>query len=90
MVLYVVGQTPSIDAIIRFITKEWNHVSRPQVFLHEEGYFVVKFASIDDKKEVLLLNHIPLTADCRPMIVKPWTPNFNFHAEILKESFQYG
>lgn len=30
VVLYVVGQTPSIGTIIRFIALEWNNVSKPK------------------------------------------------------------
>ena len=33
IVLYVVSQTPSIGAIIRYITMEWNHVGKPKAYM---------------------------------------------------------
>ena len=43
VVLYVVGETPTIAAVTRFIEKEWNYVSKPKVYVHDDGFFLVKF-----------------------------------------------
>lgn len=32
-VLYVMGQTPTIGVIMRFINMEWNHVNKPKLFI---------------------------------------------------------
>lgn len=45
-------------------------------------FFVVKFYSIDDRNEVLYAG--PHSYNSRPLIVKPWTANFNFNEEVLK------
>lgn len=82
VVVYVVGQTPIIGTIIRFITLEWNTVAKPKVFLHEYGYFLVKFESLRNRNEILYSG--PFTLNNRPMIVKAWTPSFNFHDEIMR------
>ena len=68
VILYVVGQTPSIGVITRYIEQVWNYVSKPKIFLHDKGYFVVKFSSIDDKNEVLYGG--PHMLNSRPIIVK--------------------
>ena len=53
VVLYVVGQTPTLGAIIRFIALEWNNVRKPKVFLHEDCYFLVKFENMEYRNEIL-------------------------------------
>lgn len=82
LIMYVVGDKPSIGAVIRYIDKEWGHVGKPNVFLHDEGYFVVKFCSKRDRDEVLVAG--PHTFFGRPMITKPWSSDFNFQEEILR------
>lgn len=57
-------------------------MSKPKVFLHEDGYFLVKFESLEDRNDIMCdglftLNNIS-------MIMNDWTPNFNFHNEILR------
>ena len=52
MILYVVGSTPTIAAISRFIAKDWNHTRKPHVYLHDDGYFVIHFASIEDRDDI--------------------------------------
>ncbi|XP_056697410.1 uncharacterized protein [Spinacia oleracea] len=80
--MYVVGEKPSIGAVLRFIEKEWQQVSKPQIFLHDEGYFVIRFQSKKDKESVLVAG--PHMFFGKPMIVKPWTTSFNFQEEILR------
>ncbi|XP_056698436.1 uncharacterized protein [Spinacia oleracea] len=82
IVMYVVGEKPSIGVVLRFIEKEWHQVSKPQIFLHDEGYFVIRFQSKKDKESVLVAG--PHMFFGKPMIVKPWTASFNFQEEILR------
>lgn len=53
LILYVVGDTPSIGPLTRFIAKDWNCVAKPQISLHDDGLFIFKFASIEDRNEIL-------------------------------------
>ncbi|XP_056685683.1 uncharacterized protein [Spinacia oleracea] len=82
VIMYVVGDRPSIGAVIRFVEKDWNIVSKPQVLLHEEGYFVIKFASKKERDSILMAG--PHSFFGKPVIVKPWSPEFNFQAEVLR------
>lgn len=57
-------------------------MSKPTIFLHDDGYFIIKFANEVDKNVVLCVGpHMYLG---RPTVVKPWTPGFDFHAELMK------
>ncbi|XP_021835842.2 uncharacterized protein [Spinacia oleracea] len=82
VVMFVIGETPTIASVMRFITKEWNHVAMPKVFLHDEGYFVLKFGSVEDKDAVLFAG--PHFFYGKPTILKQWSPSFHFHEEVLK------
>ncbi|XP_060183267.1 uncharacterized protein LOC132613254 [Lycium barbarum] len=82
VVLYVVGDSPSIGAIERFISTQWNFASKPRVHYHTDDYFVVKFNSLEDKNEVLYSG--PHTMNNRPVIIKPWAADFNFCDEVLR------
>lgn len=57
-------------------------VAKPVIFYHDEGYFVIKFASVEDKNAVLYSG--PHMFWGRPTILKPWSPGFDFHSEVLR------
>lgn len=82
LVFYVVGYTPTIAAVNRYIAKEWNHIQKPLVFLHDDGFFVVQCMSVADKDEILFEG--PHMFNGKPVIVKSCSASFNFHEEVLK------
>lgn len=51
--MYIVGDNPSIGAVLRFIGTEWNNVKKPRVFLHNDGFFLILFDSMNDRNEIL-------------------------------------
>ncbi|XP_056688217.1 uncharacterized protein [Spinacia oleracea] len=60
----------------------WNTVAQPQVFYHDEGYFILKFPNVEDKNTIV--SGGPYTFYGKPIIIKPWVANFNFYEEVLK------
>ncbi|KAK4713244.1 hypothetical protein R3W88_019151 [Solanum pinnatisectum] len=54
----------------------------PKVYYHNDGYFVMRFSSTEDRDEVLFSG--PYMMSSRPVIVKAWCPNFNFNNEVLR------
>ncbi|XP_075092189.1 uncharacterized protein LOC142172463 [Nicotiana tabacum] len=82
IVLYVVGDSPSIGALDRFINAQWNFVTKPKIYFHNDRYFVVKFNSVEDRDVVLMSG--PHTIRNKPIIVKAWSPNFDFDIEVLQ------
>lgn len=63
VILYVVGDSSSMGAITRFIGTTWSFVSKPHIYYHNDGYFVMLFSSIDDKEEVLYSRPTQLTVN---------------------------
>lgn len=81
IVLYVVGTTLSIGAIERFITAQGAFSVKPMVLYHMDKYFVIRFASKEERDGILCFEPHYLLK--RPVIMKPWSSEFNFKEEIL-------
>ncbi|KAH0724818.1 hypothetical protein KY284_000683 [Solanum tuberosum] len=62
-------------------TKIWHFVLMPNILLHDEGYYIFKFKSEEDKGKVI--NFGPYYFSNRPLILKPWVLDFEFDKEIL-------
>lgn len=82
IILYVIGTSPSTGTMERFIASQWNFASKPKVYYHNEGYFVILFNTMEDKNEVLYSE--PHTIGNKPIILKSWSADFNFYDEVLK------
>lgn len=80
-IVYVVGTKPTISAMVRFINSQNIYEQKPEILYHSNGYYVVRFENKEDRDKILCsgLYH-PIR---RPIIMKPWTPKFNFKEEIL-------
>lgn len=53
--MYIVGDSPTIATVERYIPYQVNTVSKPKIYYHNDGYFLIKFVSLDDKNEALYL-----------------------------------
>ena len=82
LVFYVVGFYPTIAAVLRFFAQQWNDMQKPDVYWHDDGYFIINMCSSDDRDTILCSG--PHMFFGKPAIVKPWCPDFDFHAEILR------
>ncbi|XP_070057680.1 uncharacterized protein [Nicotiana tomentosiformis] len=83
LVVYVIGKTPGYNYMKRYMAQNWNMVAEPEVYYHEEGYYIVKFQSMADLNEVHYAG--PYSINNKPMILKQWCPEFDFNAEFLTE-----
>lgn len=52
VIFYVIGMKPTA-AVYRFIASQWNNVALPVVYMHEDGYFIIRIASKDDMHSIL-------------------------------------
>lgn len=82
IIFYVIGIKPTIAAVASYIAQFWNQVAKPEIFLHEDGFFVVRLCSEDDKRSILYSG--PHMFYGKPTVVKPWYPDFDFHSEVLR------
>ncbi|XP_019267318.1 PREDICTED: uncharacterized protein LOC109244650 [Nicotiana attenuata] len=82
IVIYVIGESPSIGAMDRFVNSMGKYSAKPQIYYHNEDYFIIRFSSIEERDQVLYSG--PHTINNRPIIMKAWSEEFNLHDEVLK------
>ncbi|WMV45435.1 hypothetical protein MTR67_038820 [Solanum verrucosum] len=82
LILYVVGAEPTIAALERYIVANWTYIVKPKVYCHNDGYFLVKFTTLEDRDEVFYAG--PHMLNQKPIIVKKWTPDFDFTKEVMQ------
>lgn len=82
VILYVVGNTPSIGDIKRFVANQWVNVQKPKVLFHNDGYFIILMNSNEERERVL--QNGPYTINSMPIIIRKWSENFDFNEEVLK------
>lgn len=53
LIVYVIGQNPSMMAITNYCKTQWAPKSEFKVFKHDEGYYVVKLEAREDRDAIL-------------------------------------
>ena len=53
LIAYVIGECPRYNTMKRYILMNWSSVNKPEVFFHEDGYYLIKFQNISDMNEIL-------------------------------------
>ncbi|XP_075083445.1 uncharacterized protein LOC142167184 [Nicotiana tabacum] len=66
----------------RFINSVGKFSTKPQIYYHNGDYFVLRFANLEERNQVLCTRHH--TINNRPIVMKAWTPDFNLHDEVLR------
>lgn len=87
LIVYIIGEMPGYDAMKRYIALNWASTVEPELFLHDEGYYVIKFQILADKTEIFYAG--PYTINNIPIILKPWTANLDFSVEFPTEIPQW-
>ncbi|XP_015164056.1 uncharacterized protein [Solanum tuberosum] len=77
----LISTAPSIGAMERFILEHGTFTIKPVILYYKDEYFVVRFANEEERDMVLCSG--PHYLIRRPIIMKPWVPEFNFKEEIL-------
>lgn len=80
LALYVIGASPSMPSISRFVSTAWKDIEKPKIQHHDDGYFVLLFQTAADCDVVLPGG--PYTMGDKPVLLKKWTHSFNLHDEL--------
>ncbi|KAH0693411.1 hypothetical protein KY285_020508 [Solanum tuberosum] len=54
----------------RYVPQFWTNVAQPDIYIHEVGYYIIRFQNKEDMLEILYKNN-------KPIILKAWTHGFN-------------
>lgn len=78
--MHVIGKTPTYNYISNFIARFWHSVTTPELYFHEDGFYIAKFHNRYDRDKILYSG--PYTINSMPLILKDWTPYFYFQEEF--------
>ncbi|KAH0730337.1 hypothetical protein KY289_001525 [Solanum tuberosum] len=79
-IVYVLGESPGYNTMHRYISQTWTEVAAPEIFMHEKGYFIVRFQSVEDMQPIMFSG--PYSISNKPLILKNWTKEFDFDQEF--------
>ncbi|KAL5134431.1 Transposon TX1 uncharacterized protein [Glycine soja] len=82
LILYALGEDLSMNAMKSYMVKMWNFVKLPEMYYHDDGYFILRFNSHDGMDVVLMKG--PYTIRNVPLLLKEWKPNFNLQRDMLR------
>ncbi|XP_019241804.1 PREDICTED: uncharacterized protein LOC109221819 [Nicotiana attenuata] len=80
LIAYILGDGLGYKAMQRYISIHWSHVPEPDLFYHKEGYYIIRFKNMEDPREILCAG--PYSIASKPIILKPWTLDFDFSKEL--------
>ncbi|CAK8577476.1 unnamed protein product [Lathyrus sativus] len=83
LILYVVGDDLSMNKMKNFMQRMWNFVKMPDLYYHDDGYFLLRFNSQEDKEAVMMKD--PYTIRNMLMILKEWQTGFNLKKDLLRK-----
>lgn len=79
LIMYVIGKDLSMNVVKEYMIKFWNFVQLPELYYHDEGYFLLKFKVYKDPGVM----RGPHTIQNMPMVLKDLTPKFDFKRDML-------
>ncbi|XP_058722177.1 uncharacterized protein LOC131593630 [Vicia villosa] len=82
LILYGMGEDLSMTAVKNFMVKSWSFETLPDMYYHEDGYFLLRFKSHEDMDGVMMKG--PYTLRNIPIILKEWRPNYNVKDYMLR------
>jgi hypothetical protein len=82
LILYVLGAELSMHLVKNFMMKTWNHIQLPDMYFHDDGYFILRFRSMGDMDSVLMNG--PYTIRGMPLLLKEWKPGFDMKKDMLR------
>ncbi|KAM3326042.1 hypothetical protein P3S67_001168 [Capsicum chacoense] len=65
----------------RYIAQHWKSIAKPELYYHDEGYYIVKFQTEANIKEILYSR--PYSINNKPVILKQSMPYLDFNSEFL-------
>ncbi|OIS99813.1 hypothetical protein A4A49_01747 [Nicotiana attenuata] len=83
LIAYIIGDNPGYNAMRRYIAQHWLDVAEADLFLHDDGYYVIKFQTLIDMYQVFYSG--PHIIRNRPIILKPYTLEFDLSKEVLTD-----
>ncbi|OIT40013.1 hypothetical protein A4A49_51747 [Nicotiana attenuata] len=78
---YVLGYTPYERSMVSYVETAWDFVTKPQILYHQDGYYVFRFNTMEDKDSVVQVG--PYTYHNKPFILQNWERDFHFDRKCI-------
>lgn len=72
---YVLREQVPFTVMEGFVKSQWKGVNSPQVLLHDQGYFVFRFESSEDRRRIL---EDSWYIRFKPLALRDWIPDLSF------------
>lgn len=81
LILFVVGETLSMNDVKKFMEKVQNFVSLLDLYYNEISYFIVRFKSIEDRGIVMIQG--PYFIYGVPLFLRNWAAEFEIREDLM-------
>lgn len=81
LVMYVIGAEHTLGYMEQFVAKAWSHLALPVLHQYDNTFFLARFDSAEACARVF--NAGPFFIKSQPVVLKEWSPNFEFKQELL-------
>ncbi|OIT38347.1 hypothetical protein A4A49_13711, partial [Nicotiana attenuata] len=78
---YVLGENPYFKSMENYVENVWDFVDTPNILYHDEGYYIFRFDSIEDRDKIMQSG--PYFFHNKSFILKNWSLDFVFNPECL-------
>ncbi|XP_058726439.1 uncharacterized protein LOC131597787 [Vicia villosa] len=82
LILYVMGENLSMNTVKNYMMKFWNFVQTPDFYYNEDGYFLARFKTFEEREAVMMKGSY--TIKNMPMILKEWYLDFNLKRDLMR------
>ncbi|XP_058775480.1 uncharacterized protein LOC131649739 [Vicia villosa] len=82
LIMYVLGGNLTMNGVKNFMMRVWNFAALPELYYNEEGFFIIRFQSKEDKESVLKRG--PYSIFRQPMFLHEWSPNFSLSEDAIR------
>ncbi|XP_070029314.1 uncharacterized protein [Nicotiana sylvestris] len=78
---YVLGDTPYEKSMESYVESVWDFVNRPQILYHQEGYYVFRFTTVEERDTIMQAG--PYSYHNKPFILQNWERVFYFDSKFI-------
>lgn len=82
LIMLAVGKELSMNSVKKFMIRNWNFVALPNIYYHNDGYFIIRFKTEADRDEVLANG--PYSIFSAPIIINKWSVGFSMKEDLLR------
>ncbi|XP_058766287.1 uncharacterized protein LOC131639859 [Vicia villosa] len=82
LIMYAIRGNLSMHPVKNYMRKMWSFVQFPEIFYNEEGYFILKFKTDEEREEVMMKGLY--TIHNMHMVILEWRPDLSMARDMLR------